>query len=227
MNRIALLLLVLPGAAAAQIMLGQATAIDGDTLAFGDEMIRIHGIDAVEAAQTCERDGEVWACGEEATQLMRDLLLRGQLQCQQMDRDHYRRLVATCRVGRVDIGATMVAAGFAVALPQYSDSYVAAEETARAQGVGIWSGSFQMPSDYRAAQADFEELRPAPRRFEQSPAQIHAPQAQAQWPDVFYRNCDAARAAGAAPLRRDSPGYRPALDADGDGIACEPYRGRR
>jgi hypothetical protein len=34
-------------------------------------------------------------------------------------------------------------------------------------------------------------------------------------------NCAAARAAGAAPLHRGDPGYRPGLDRDGDGIACE------
>lgn len=41
---------------------------------------------------------------------------------------------------------------------------------------------------------------------------------------VYYHRCDAARAAGAAPMRIGEPGYRAALDADGDGIACEPYR---
>jgi hypothetical protein len=39
---------------------------------------------------------------------------------------------------------------------------------------------------------------------------------------AFYRNCDAARAAGAAPIYRGTPGYRDALDRDSDGIACEP-----
>jgi hypothetical protein len=39
--------------------------------------------------------------------------------------------------------------------------------------------------------------------------------------NVYYKNCTAARAAGAAPLFRGEPGYRPALDRDGDGIACE------
>ncbi|MCW2505673.1 MAG: hypothetical protein JWO79_3957 [Actinomycetia bacterium] len=38
---------------------------------------------------------------------------------------------------------------------------------------------------------------------------------------VYYANCSAARAAGAAPLYRGEPGYRPALDRDNDGIACE------
>lgn len=41
-----------------------------------------------------------------------------------------------------------------------------------------------------------------------------------------YRNCSEARAAGAAPIRRGEPGYGEHLDRDGDGIACEPYRGR-
>jgi general secretion pathway protein G len=38
---------------------------------------------------------------------------------------------------------------------------------------------------------------------------------------VYYANCTAARAAGAAPIRRGEPGYRAALDRDGDGVACE------
>lgn len=40
---------------------------------------------------------------------------------------------------------------------------------------------------------------------------------------VYYRNCDAARAAGAAPIYRGSPGYRREMDGDNDGVACEPY----
>lgn len=36
-----------------------------------------------------------------------------------------------------------------------------------------------------------------------------------------YVNCTAARAAGAAPVRRGDPGYGPHLDRDGDGVGCE------
>lgn len=39
--------------------------------------------------------------------------------------------------------------------------------------------------------------------------------------DVYYANCAAARAAGAAPLYAGAPGYRPEMDGDSDGIACE------
>lgn len=36
-----------------------------------------------------------------------------------------------------------------------------------------------------------------------------------------YANCSAARAAGAAPVRRGQPGYGPHLDRDNDGVGCE------
>lgn len=36
-----------------------------------------------------------------------------------------------------------------------------------------------------------------------------------------YRNCSAARAAGAAPVYAGEPGYGRHLDRDGDGIGCE------
>ena len=38
---------------------------------------------------------------------------------------------------------------------------------------------------------------------------------------VHYDNCDAARAAGAAPVRAGDPGYGTHLDRDGDGTGCE------
>jgi hypothetical protein len=40
------------------------------------------------------------------------------------------------------------------------------------------------------------------------------------------RNCASARAVGLAPARRGEPGYWWHLDADNDGIACEPWSGR-
>ena len=36
-----------------------------------------------------------------------------------------------------------------------------------------------------------------------------------------FTTCAAARAAGAAPLRKGRAGYNPKLDGDGDGVACE------
>lgn len=39
--------------------------------------------------------------------------------------------------------------------------------------------------------------------------------------NVYYANCDAVRAAGAAPIYRGDPGYSSRLDREGDGIGCE------
>jgi hypothetical protein len=39
--------------------------------------------------------------------------------------------------------------------------------------------------------------------------------------DVYYKNCAAARDAGAAPVHKGDPGYGPHLDRDGDGVGCE------
>ena len=36
-----------------------------------------------------------------------------------------------------------------------------------------------------------------------------------------FANCSAARAAGAAPVRRGQAGYGSHLDSDGDGVGCE------
>lgn len=48
------------------------------------------------------------------------------------------------------------------------------------------------------------------------PKPVSAPAA-----DVYYQNCAAVRAAGAAPLSEGEPGYAPKLDRDRDGVACE------
>jgi len=62
--------------------------------------------------------------------------------------------------------------------------------------------------------------RGGPARHESSPINAFAA------PTAAFRNCAAARAAGAAPVYRGDPGYGAHLDRDGDGVGCEPYRGR-
>jgi hypothetical protein len=50
-----------------------------------------------------------------------------------------------------------------------------------------------------------------------------APAASADPP---YRNCKEAHADGRYNIPSTDPAYRSALDRDGDGFACEPYKGR-
>ncbi|QGH70877.1 DUF1524 domain-containing protein [Pseudactinotalea sp. HY158] len=60
-----------------------------------------------------------------------------------------------------------------------------------------------------------------PKPVEPKPA---APKPVAPKPDpepVYYKNCTAVRAAGAAPIFAGQPGYTRKLDRDGDGVGCE------
>jgi len=54
-----------------------------------------------------------------------------------------------------------------------------------------------------------------------APVAPTTPVAPAPGGSVYYANCTAARAAGAAPIYAGQPGYRTALDGDKDGVACE------
>ncbi len=51
-----------------------------------------------------------------------------------------------------------------------------------------------------------------------APAPAPAPEPA---PTAYYANCDAVRAAGAAPIRPGDPGWQPKFDRDGDGVGCE------
>lgn len=217
----ALFLLPLPLPALAQDVSGPARATDGDTLSMAGIAIRLHGIDAVELHQSCDRGGTPWRCGREAADKLTSLVAGQPVRCEQRDIDDYGRIVARCSVGGRDLSAAMVDAGLAIALPHFTPAYVPNEARARDRRIGIWDGTFERPADYRAA-------HPNPGR-PRAPAETMAvPRAMPARPrggDVFYLGCREVRAAGAAPLYRGQPGYRPEMDGDGDGIACEPYRG--
>lgn len=81
----------------------------------------------------------------------------------------------------------------------------------------------EQPTDTRSA-AETSTETPVPRTTTpRTTTQRPQPLVETPAPggDVYYRNCSAARAAGAAPLYRGQPGYSSKLDRDGDGVACE------
>lgn len=60
---------------------------------------------------------------------------------------------------------------------------------------------------------------PEPTTAEPTPEPTAQPEPAPQ--QAYYSSCREAKAAGAAPLYRGDPGYRPGLDRDSDGVACE------
>lgn len=147
---IALLAVTSTAALAGDGLIGRASVIDGDTIELHGQRIRIHGIDAPEARQRCSHpDGSEWRCGREAAFALDDLLQARVLDCDPRDQDRYGRIIAVCRIGSIDIGEWMVRNGWATAYRRYSTDYGTAEEKARAEGRGIWSGSFENPEVWR------------------------------------------------------------------------------
>lgn len=69
---------------------------------------------------------------------------------------------------------------------------------------------------YHCHRAPAAPAKPAPNR----PVTLKA-EPPPKIPAGAYANCTAARAAGAAPVRRGQPGYGAHLDRDGDGVGCE------
>ena len=139
-------------AAPAEVFWGTARAKDGDSLVVGSREVRLFGVDAPEFDQTCKRSGTNWQCGLEAAQKLASLVTGREVRCVSSGEDQYGRTLAACTVGQVDVNRTMVASGFAVAFRRYSSDYVSAEESAEVNRRGLWSGEFQMPQAFRAAE---------------------------------------------------------------------------
>lgn len=143
-------LLGLP-ALAAEPLMGTASVIDGDTIEIHGQRIRLHGIDAPESRQECSRpDGTSWRCGQQAALALSDRIGRSTVRCDPRDHDRYGRIIAICFKDNKDLNRWMVAHGWAVAYRKYSLDYVADEERAQRDKLGVWSGSFEMPWDWRA-----------------------------------------------------------------------------
>lgn len=72
-----------------------------------------------------------------------------QLLCKIKGKDRYKRNLAICYVDGTDVNENMVREGLAESYSQYNDLYDLAEEYARSNKKGIWSGEFESPSEYR------------------------------------------------------------------------------
>ena len=149
---LAVLALAVPSVVQAEELIGRATVVDGDTLGIRDQKIRLHGIDAPESSQRCTRpSGEGWRCGQKAALALSEKIGQRNVRCDGKKRDRWGRLIAVCYLGSQDLNAWLVRRGWAVAYRKYSKDYVPQEARARQAKIGVWSGTFEMPWDWRKA----------------------------------------------------------------------------
>lgn len=128
---------------------GIVSRSDADSFWIGGREIRLFGIDAFEAGQTCEIGGRRHDCGSAAIAALQDLTRRG-VTCKGDRYDRYGRLLAVCFADDRDINAAMVERGHALAYRRYSRDYVDEERRAEAARAGAWAGEFEAPWDFRA-----------------------------------------------------------------------------
>ena len=141
-----------------KVISGIAKVIDGDTLRINEKKIRLLGIDAPEKKQQCRKAwlsisfftlNKEYPCGEISTDKLKRKINNKPIICKWTDKDRYMRFIAECYKKKLNINAWMVQNGYALAYRKYSTKFIAQENIARKEQLGIWAGSFEMPWDYR------------------------------------------------------------------------------
>ena len=123
--------------------------IDGDTIHIGTIKYRFFGIDAPEIKQICEKNNKKIECGILAKDFLKNKIGDKIPSCITKNKDRHQRFVAECFIGNESLSRFMVREGYAVAYSQYSKDFLEDENFAKENMLGIWSMSFQTPSEYR------------------------------------------------------------------------------
>jgi micrococcal nuclease len=177
------------------VVLLTATIVDGDTIHISDgSTVRLIGIDTPERGQ----------CGyHEASAALAELIGARNVTLvpgARDDTDRYGRLLRYVEVDGVDVDLKMIESGRAIARYDGRDGY----------GVHPRQDAYVQADDVSPSANLCTVIAPVT-------TSAAAPAAAA----VYYQNCSAVRAAGAAPIRAGDPGWQSKFDADGDGVGCE------
>ena len=141
-----------------KVISGIAKVIDGDTLRIDKKKIRLFGIDAPEKKQQCRRSSlsisfltfsKDYPCGQISADKLRKKINDKLVICKYSSKDRYKRFIAECFLNKTNINAWMVQTGHAVAYKKYSKKFVAQEIFAKKEKLGLWSGTFEMPWNWR------------------------------------------------------------------------------
>lgn len=119
---------------------------DGDTITLFEKQekikIRLYGLDAPELNQRF---------GKEAREYLLNLCpLHSQVKVKIIDKDKYKRVVGIVYCNEINVNKKLVENGFAWAYREYSNDYVALEDKARKNTIGLWDEVNPLkPSEFR------------------------------------------------------------------------------
>jgi micrococcal nuclease len=111
---------------------------------------------------------------------------------------------------------------------KYVDKFREIQKTAQLKGINIWSVENYAQEDGFHEGIVNAKVSPSPTPQQTAtPKPTPKPEPKVETgsggsnSNVYYKNCTAAKAAGAYNIKRGEPGYSSNLDRDNDGIACE------
>lgn len=138
---------------------GKITSIvSGDVFRIGQSTIRLFGLASPLIDQKCyDNSAHTYDCGYVAARMLKDFVSGDEVNCRVMNTNAKGELMAACSVGSFDIGAAMVEAGWAIALPAVTPIYLPYQQKAQEGHKGMWEGQFQMPWEWAAQKQQLQQ----------------------------------------------------------------------
>jgi len=128
----------------------QIRIVDGDTLRMGERTLRLYGVDAPVRGQFCtDESGRLYDCGTAAAAELARLVGERGVSCRVQGRDRFGRALGVCQAGDVELNASIVTNGWALADGGSLPALVPIEAAARVAQRGLWRGGFEPPSHWR------------------------------------------------------------------------------
>ena len=139
-------------------IIGFPKIVDGDSIHIKSYKIRLEGIDAPEMKQKCKKPylqimfftfQKDYYCGQVSKKKLLQKIGNKSVKCILLGKDRYKRYLAKCFKGTINLNRWMVRNGFAIAYRKYSKLYILDENLAKEEKLGLWGGTFIKPEKWR------------------------------------------------------------------------------
>ena len=139
-------------------IIGLPKVIDGDSIHIKSYKIRLEGIDAPEISQKCKKPylkiifftfQKDYYCGQVSKKKLIQKIGNKSVKCILLGKDRYKRYLAKCFKGTINLNKWMVRNGYAIAYRKNTKIYIPDENFAKEEKLGLWGGSFIKPEKWR------------------------------------------------------------------------------